>query len=108
MTMAEFSFTPGATFSTPGDDPIVKVLLSATAPLRPGIHVFQLVVVDDAGNESAPVRQEVRVIDQARPNAVLTVLPSETVPFGEGFTLSGEKSFDIGGSIKEYRWTMVS
>ena len=107
--MAEFEFTPGATFTTPGDDPIVKVLFSRTSPpLRPGVHVFQLIVVDDAGNESAPVRQEVRVIDQSRPNAVLVILPSESVPFGETFALSGEKSFDIGGSIKEYRWTMVS
>ena len=105
--MAEFEFTPGTTFSTPGDDPIAVVTFTRGAPLRPGIHIFQLVVVDDAGNESAPVRREVRVVDQSRPNAVLTVLPAETVPFGERFTLSGEGSFDIGGSIREYRWTLV-
>lgn len=106
--MAEFAFTPGATFNTKGDDPIVKVTPSAASPLKPGLHVFQLVVVDDAQNESVPVRREVLVIDQTRPNASLTILPSDRVPFGEPFTLSGEGSFDIGGSIREYRWTMVS
>ena len=105
--MAEFEFTPGTTFSTKGDDATVKVVFGTAGPLKPGVHQFQLVVVDDSGNESAPFRQEVLVVDQTRPNAVLVVLPSETVPFGESFTLSGEKSFDIGGSIREYRWTLV-
>ena len=105
--MAEFEFAPGVTVSTKGDDPTVKVVFTSRGPLKPGIHEFQLVVVDDSGNESAPFRQQVLVVDQTRPNAVLTVLPSETVPFGEAFTLSGEKSFDIGGVIKEYRWTLV-
>lgn len=105
--MAEFEFTPGTTFSTKGDDPTVKVIFGTGGPLRPGVHEFQLVVVDDSGNASAEMRREVLIVDQTRPNAVLTILPSETVPFGEGFTLSGEKSFDIGGTIREYRWTMV-
>ena len=105
--MAEFEFTPGITLTTKGDDPTVKVIFGTAGPLKPGAHVFQLVVVDDSGNESAPFRQEVLIVDQTRPNAVLAVLPSETIPFGETFVLSGEKSFDIGGSIREYRWTMV-
>ena len=103
--MAEFEFTPGTTFTTPGNDPLVKVIFKAGAELRPGVHVFQLVVVDDSGNESAPVMREVRVVDQTRPNAVLDV--QSTVAFGESFVLSGEKSFDIGGTIKEFRWTKV-
>jgi hypothetical protein len=106
--MADFEFTPGSTFSTPGDDPIAKVIFKQGNELKPGIHVFSLVVVDDSGNESAPVRREVRIIDATRPNADLQILPSETVRFGETFTLSGEKSFDVGGTIREYRWTMVA
>jgi hypothetical protein len=105
--MADFEFTPGTTFTTRGDDPTVRVIFGTSGPLRPGVHEFQLVVVDDSGNESAEIRREVLIVDQTRPNAVLTILPSETVPFGEGFTLSGDKSFDIGGTIREYRWTMV-
>jgi len=77
---------------------------AATTPLSVGLHTVQLVVSDDSGNDSSPAAATVRVIDNALPTAVLHAPP--TVVLGASFTLSGVGSFDIGGQITEYRWTV--
>ena len=53
-------FSPGKRVTT--EEPFVTV-----EKLGPGDHVFELVVVDDAGNESEPDRTVVRVITRSRP-----------------------------------------
>ncbi len=52
-------FQPGKTVKT--DEPTVLVEVRGDPPLLPGRHRFQLVVVDDDGNESEPVTVEVTV-----------------------------------------------
>jgi hypothetical protein len=53
-------FTPGKRVTT--QEPFVTV-----EKLEPGDHVFELVVVDDEGNESAPDRTVVRVVRRSQP-----------------------------------------
>ncbi|MGH2808134.1 MAG: hypothetical protein ACRDKT_12775 [Actinomycetota bacterium] len=53
-------FVPGVAIVT--DKPVVTV-----EKLEPGEHVFSLVVVDDAGNESEPDLVRVTVKDPAAP-----------------------------------------
>ena len=102
-TMA--NFVPGQPIATP--DSSIEVTVSAAAPLAPGRHRFQLVVVDDSGNESAPSVTEVIVIDDKKPTAVLDA-PAR-VSFGASFKLSGARSFDLPpGKISEFRWMLVS
>lgn len=74
--------------------------------LSVGQHVFQLVVIDDAGNESVPAKVEVVVKDTQAPTAVLRA-PSQ-VEFGKPFRLDGRESSDIPpGKIVKYIWTLV-
>ncbi len=77
---------------------------AATTPLAVGLHTVQLVVIDDSGNQSSPAAATVRVVDSAVPTAVLQA--PATVALGASFTLDGSRSFDIGGRITEYRWTV--
>ena len=75
-------------------------------PLRPGTYTFRLVVTDDSGNLSAPVDFRISVVDEGKPIAVITG-PSR-VPTGQGFTLSGESSSDVGGGkLSKFTWTMI-
>ncbi len=73
--------------------------------MKPGTYVFQLEVIDDAGNRSAPATAKITVIDDDAPTAIIS--GPETVSFGKGFTFSGAKSTDIGGSITKYIWTQL-
>jgi len=85
----------------------IEVSVSASAPLPVGRHRFQLVVVDDAGNQSSPDVLEVVIRDTTRPTAVIQG-PRE-VDFGRSFQLSGSRSVDIGGGrIVRYQWTRLS
>lgn len=87
-------------------DPTVEVTVSANRPLSVGRHTFQLIVVDDSGNISAPDQVVVIVADQQAPTAVISA--PELVPSGRSFTLDGRRSFDVGGgSIASFRWTLV-
>lgn len=87
-------------------EPTIEVTVSANNPLRLGRHRFQLVVVDDSGNQSTPDSVEVRVIDTQNPTAVLTAPAS--IAFNNSFTLSGEDSSDVGGGrVVRYRWTYL-
>jgi hypothetical protein len=99
------TFVPGQTVTT--SDATVEVTVSPAAPLAPGRHRFQLVVVDDSGNASDPAFADVVVIDDKKPTAILEA-PSR-VPFGTSFTLSGARSADLPpGRIAQFRWVMVS
>ena len=96
-------------------DPVVTVDASAERPLSAGKHTFRLVVVDDAGNESAPMQIDVIVRDSEKPTAVLDVINNDgaivpsMVPLGRPFILSGARSSDPPpGKIKEYRFTLLS
>jgi hypothetical protein len=86
-------------------EPEIEVTVNRQAPLAVGRHRFQLVVVDDSGNVSEPDVIEVIVKDLTKPTAVLQA-PRE-VDFGQSFQLSGKQSFDIGGKIVKYRWTLL-
>jgi len=100
------NFTVGTSVTT--TDPTVTVDVSATAPLPIGTHVFQLVVIDDSGNASAPQTATVTVKDTTNPTAVIEISPTQ-VELGTSFTLDGRKSSDVPpGTIAQYTWTMVS
>ena len=47
-------------------DPLVRVDVDKNKPLPPGRYRFELVVVDDAGNESEPAQIDVIVKDTQR------------------------------------------
>lgn len=85
---------------------VIEVTVTADAPLRVGSHIFQLVVTDDAGNESLPARVTVVVRDTERPTAVIK--GPRSVGQSESFKLSGEDSSDVApGKIVSYIWTLV-
>ena len=87
-------------------DATLVVEIDAAHPLPVGAHTFQLEVVDNAGNRSAPVTARVIVTDTQAPTAVINA--PRTVPFGTTFTLSGAGSVDVGGgSIIRYVWTRI-
>ena len=98
-------FVPGTPVVT--TDSQVEVTVDPGAPLAPGQHRFQLVVVDDAGNASSPTIADVVVVDDQRPTAVLDV-PAR-VSLGASFTLSGARSSDVApGKVVQYRWLQLS
>ena len=110
-------FTPGVDSKVKSDEPLLDVLASAAAPLKPGKHVFQLVVTDDSGNDSDTASVTVIVVDQTRPTAVIDTInadgvripdPEVKVPFGSAFRLTGERSSDIGGVVKVWNWTLLA
>jgi hypothetical protein len=88
------------------DTPTFEVTSSPQNPLPPGKMVFQLVVVDNNGNESLPVTMDVTVKDTERPTAVLKG-PTMVQP-GQPILLDGRGSSDIGGRIVQYRWTRLA
>ena len=87
------------------DQSNVTVEVDSAAPLVTGRHRFELVVTDDSGNESEPTAIIVIVAVRERPTAVLD--GPDVVNFGASFELSGKRSFDIGGSIKVFRFTYL-
>lgn len=100
--MAEFVVNQDVTTQTP----TVEVTISANNPLPLGRHRFRLIVVDDAGNRSAPDEAIVIVADQDNPTAVLRA-PS-LVGSGRSFNLDGSASFDVGGGrVVQFVWTYL-
>ena len=84
----------------------VEVTIDTTAALPVGRHIFQLVVVDDSGNESKPAEVAVIVRDDQAPTAVIKA-PSQ-VGFGKSFKLDGSASSDLPpGKIAKYIWTLT-
>lgn len=109
-------FVPGTDTTVKATEPRLDVQASATTPLPPGKHVFQLVVTDDAGNDSSAASVMIIVQDLARPTAVIDALrddgrlnpdPTVTVPFGKAFKLSGERSSDVDGAVKVWTWKLL-
>lgn len=105
-------FKPNQEVSQP--DPFVTVAASKDAPLPVGSNRFQLVVVDDQGNESAPFVLEVIVQAPLIPTAVLEVVDANhqhldpKIAFGQPFTLSGAKSSDVApGKVVSYKFTLL-
>ena len=95
-------------------DPLVSVDVKQGSPMPAGKYRFQLVVVDDADNESDPAFVDVIVRDTQRPTAVLDVVNADraivdpVVPVGSSFFLSGARSSDVPpGKVKAYRFTLL-
>ena len=96
-------------------DTILKVAVSNKNPLPIGASTFELMVVDDSGNESVPAQITVVVRDTTRPTAVLRVLneegrplPGNALEFGAGFILNAKGSLDMPpGKISKYVWTLL-
>ena len=69
---------------------------------------MSLVVTDSSGNISRPAIDRVRVRPPVRdtfaPSAVVDV--ASTVPFGQGVTVSGARSFDVGGRVVLFTYTL--
>jgi hypothetical protein len=86
-------------------EPKIEVTVGPDSSLPKGRVRFQLVVVDDSGNESSPDTVDVIIQDTQRPTAVLDA--PRAVEFGNSFTLLGDRSLDIGGRIVTYRWTLI-
>lgn len=98
-------FKPNVPIETP--DPTIEVTVTPAKPLPVGRSRFQLVVVDDSGNQSAPDVVDVIVRDAASPTAVLDA--PKVVDFGKSFQLSGARSFDVGGGrVVRYQWTLLA
>lgn len=109
-------FVPGRdTEVTFKDDATLDVLVDRQNPLKPGKHVFQLVVTDDASNKSEPAVVTIIVVDRERPTAVIDVLNAAGAPLqppieiniGERFMLSGKRSADIGGTVTTWTWSLL-
>lgn len=111
-------FKPGVstTIEALAPDRLLEVAVDRTNPLKVGKHVFQLVVTDDAGNVSDPAKVTIIIVDKDRPTAVIDVLdaqgvrnpaPEVSVPFGQKFALSADRSTDIGGEVKAFSWTLL-
>jgi hypothetical protein len=86
-------------------EPIISVDIDPAAPIRAGQHRFQLIVVDNSGNESDPATASVLIVDREKPTAKIEG-PS-AVPYNTPFRLSGQGSIDVGGGIVTYRWTLL-
>ena len=96
-------------------EPVIKVEVSKANPLPPGAHRFQLIVVDNEGNESEPAFVDLTVQALNAPTAVLELVDAggkkiapPVVIEGKSFTLSGKNSVDVApGTIVEYRFTLL-
>jgi len=98
-------FVPGQEVQT--SDSSVEVTVTPTSALPPGRHRFQLVVVDDSGNQSEPSIVEVIVVDDKKPTAVIDA-PAR-VSAGSSFKLTGSRSTDLApGKIVSYRWLRLA
>ncbi len=74
--------------------------------LTAGVYPVSLVVVDDSGNQSSADTKQLLVRDTIAPTAVLAV-PTTPVVAGTAIHLAASKSFDVGGTIVQYRWTVA-
>jgi hypothetical protein len=99
------NFTIGTKVAT--TENFVDVTSLPSAPLPAGTHHFQLIVVDDAGNQSDPAVATVVIKDTTKPTAVLTIAPTQVDP-GQTFRLDGSRSTDVApGKVVQYIWTML-
>jgi PKD repeat protein len=88
------------------DTTVPTVSVDVDSALASGTHKFQLVVVDDKGNQSKPTTFSVVVKDPVLPTAVLSA-PTQ-VTHGQSFNLDGSKSSEVPpDKIKTYIWTLL-
>jgi hypothetical protein len=88
------------------EDPGVEVTVNADHILPVGKHTFQLVVVDDSGNESKPAEVTIIVRDDQAPTAVIKA-PTQ-VSLGQSFKMDGSGSSDVApGKVAKYIWTLM-
>ncbi len=107
------SFTSSQSFDTDGD--IAEYIWSfgdgTTAPgqtvshafERPGTYTVKLSVTDDTGHVRAVDHDESTVVINSPPTA--NSGPDLLAAPGQPVTLSGTQSFDLDGTIADYRWT---
>lgn len=109
-------FVPGTDTSVQSTEPNLEIVVTPQARLAVGKHVFQLAVTDDSGNESAPAQITIIVQDPDRPTAIIDFVdaggrvnpaPEVRVATGQKFSLTGARSFDVGGSVRTWRWTLL-
>jgi|GEM_PF-1200938 len=97
------------------NDSQLNIKVSNDNPLPIGSNTFELVVVDDSGNESLAAQVIVIVRDTARPTAVLRAtgadgrpLLDNTLAFGASFILNAKGSLDAPpGKISQYVWSLL-
>ena len=102
-----------ATGSAKTPDPRLTIQMP-DQKLAVGQHRFSLTVTDDSGNASTPAIITVIVQDTTAPTAVIDLYDEDgaqvvngRIEFGEGFSLDGSRSTDIGGQIESYTWEIV-
>tara|TARA_R110002049_G_scaffold23490_27_gene82745 strand:+ start:1492 stop:1821 length:330 start_codon:yes stop_codon:yes gene_type:complete len=91
--------------SASSPDAKLSISVDEQNPLPVGAYEFQLVVTDDSGNNSQPATVRVVVADDKAPTAVIDA-PGR-VSFATDFTLSGERSIDVGGELTKFVWTLI-
>lgn len=91
--------------SSAAPDSLLTIQVDANNPLQTGTYHFQLVVTDDAGNNSQPATVRIVVADDQAPTAVIDA--PERVGFGKEFALSGKRSIDVGGQLTKFVWTLI-
>ncbi len=110
-------FVPGVDSIVSAAEPLLEVVASASTPLPAGRHLFQLVVTDNAGNQSTPASIRVAVRDRTKPTAEIDFIRDDgvrlygsdiVVAYGKPFRLTGERSSDANGVVASWRWTLVS
>lgn len=110
-------FVPGVDSIVNAAEPLLEVAASASTPLPAGRHSFQLVVTDNAGNQSTPASIRVTVRDRTKPTAEIDFIRDDgtrvygsdvVVAYGKPFRLTGERSSDASGVVTSWRWTLVS
>ena len=97
------------------EDTVLNIAVSNDNALAIGSHTFELMVVDDSGNESLPAQVVVIVRDTTRPTAVLRAadsdgrpLPRYSMEFGTSFMLNAKGSLDSPpGKIVRYSWSLL-
>src|SRR5689334_8696032 len=91
--------------SVKAPDDALNIVMDTALPV--GTHVFQLVVVDESGNQSAPAIWRVVVQDTTLPTAMIS--GPATVEFGGPIILSGKGSKDVApGTVVTYIWTKLA
>lgn len=94
----------------PGQASIANSKQSKTTvnDLVQGIYSFQLTVIDNEGN-SASDTVEVTVNAASNQSPIANAGLNQTLPFGtESVTLDGSASNDPDGTIKAYKWSLIS
>jgi hypothetical protein len=96
-------------------DPRDALQVGGDPPWPAGASRLQLIVVDDAGNQSDPVFVDITVKQRPPPTAALAVVDGggapitpPRLPAGASFTLSAAgASSPVQAQIVEYRFTLV-